>query len=197
MTGQMTGPVTGLCPVVTSRYSPAPRMKFAVNDIKATPKHAAYTEEVEELNQRLGRGVQDFQVPRGMDVDVEYYRAGLDLFFQGSLRGEIVGTCARCLEEYPFPLDRRFGFVLTPRAAAVDDSEAAEKDVARTTYEGEEVDLTPLVYEEALLALPTRPLCAETCRGLCPRCGANLNTAPCACPATGSEPRRGLVLRPK
>jgi uncharacterized protein len=172
-------------------------MKFAVNDIKATPKHAAYTEEVEELNQRLGRGVQDFQVPRGMDVDVEYYRAGLDLFFQGSLRGEIVGTCARCLEEYPFPLDRRFRFVLTPRVAAVDDSEAAEKDIARTTYEGDEVDLTPLVYEEALLALPTRPLCAETCRGLCPRCGANLNTAPCVCPATGSEPRRGLVLRPK
>jgi len=168
-------------------------MKIAISDIKATPQHLGYIEEVEELNQRLARGVRDFQVGRGMAVEVEYYRAGLDLFFQGTVRSEVVGSCARCLEEYPFPLDRRFAVVLTPRAAAgVAAGQLSAEELELSTYTGEEVDLTPLVYEETILALPTRPLCGEGCRGLCTRCGANLNQGPCGC-AQAAEP----VLHPR
>src|SRR5437773_12491708 len=83
-------------------------MKIALDDIKATPKELAYTEGVDELNARLDRGVHDYRVPRGLDVRVEFYRAGLDVFFNGSLHGEVVGTCARCLEEYAFGLDHPF-----------------------------------------------------------------------------------------
>ena len=98
------------------------------------------------------------------------------------MRSEVVGTCARCLEEYDFPLDRRFSFVLTPRAAAgVASGKLSVEELELSTYTGEEVDLTPLVYEETILALPTRPLCAESCQGLCVRCGANLNEGPCGC----------------
>src|SRR5438093_11987566 len=92
-------------------------MKIALDDIKATPKELAYTEGVEELNARLDRGVHDYRVPRGLDVRVEYYRAGLDVFFHGSLHGEVVGTCARCLEEYAFGLDQPFLFGHVPAAA--------------------------------------------------------------------------------
>ena len=42
-------------------------------------------------------------------------------------------------------------------------------------YEGEEVDLSPPLRERLLLALPTLPLCRDDCRGLCARCGADLN----------------------
>src|SRR5438552_16565703 len=93
-------------------------MKIALDDIKATPKELAYTEGVEELNARLDRGVLDYRVPRGLDVQAEYYRAGLDVFFHGSLRGQVVGTCARCLEEYAFALDHPVVSVLEPRSVA-------------------------------------------------------------------------------
>src|SRR5215510_11235049 len=93
-------------------------MKLALDDIKATPKELAYTEDVDELNARLGRGVRDYRVPAGLGVDVEYYRAGLEIFFQGTCRGEVLGTCSRCCEEYGFGLDQPFTFVLTPRTAA-------------------------------------------------------------------------------
>ena len=180
----MTEAAAALCrrfPPGYSDFGPH-AMKITVSDIKAEPQHLSYVEEVEELNQRLGRGVRDFQVAPGMDVDVEYYRAGLDLFFEGTVRGEVVGSCARCLEEYPFSLDRRFAFVLTPRVAAgVAKGELSVEELELATYTGEEVDLTPLVYEETILALPTRALCGEGCRGLCQRCGANLNEGPCGC----------------
>ena len=105
----------------------------------------------------------------------------------------------------PLPL------VLVRRAAAAAPRAGLlrEEDIGLAYYEGEEIDLTPLVHEQALLALPTRPLCTEGCRGLCPRCGTNLNAGPCGCPAgprdgpswprcrrcCGSADRRLLIRR--
>ncbi len=169
-------------------------MKIAIDDIKASPKELSYTEDVDELNARLGRGVRDYRLPAGPEVDVEYYRAGLDIFFQGDLHADVLGRCSRCAEEYTFGLDQPFTFVLTPRAA--NDAAAGElsaDDLAFSYYEGEEIDLTPLVQEQIILALPTRPLCGEECRGLCPRCGANLNSGPCGCPAPAGDPRLAVL----
>jgi DUF177 domain-containing protein len=169
-------------------------MKIALEDIKDTPKELRYTEEVEELNARLDRGVRDYRVPAGLAVDVEYYRAGLDVFFRGSLHGQVLGTCARCLEDYTFGLDHPFVFVLSPRAAAVTEpARLSSDDLALSYYEGEEIDLTPLMHEQMILALPTRPLCGEACRGLCPRCGANLNAGACGCPAAPADPRLAVL----
>jgi uncharacterized protein len=169
-------------------------MKIALDDIKATPKELSYREDVDELNVRLSRGTQDYRLPAALGVDLEYYRAGLELFFEGALRGDVVGTCARCLDEYTFALDQAFRFVLTPRAAAADEPAAlSADDLMLSYYEGDEVDLTPLVYEQAILALPTRPLCREGCEGLCPRCGANRNQGACGCPATTPDPRLAVL----
>lgn len=169
-------------------------MKIAIDDIKATPKQLSYTENVDELNARLDRGTRDYRVPAGLGVDVEYYRAGLDLFFRGALHGEVLGTCARCVEEYTFGLDQPFSFVLTPRAAATTGPAALSvDDLMLSSYAGDEVELTPLVYEQAILALPTRPLCRDTCRGLCSRCGDNLNLGPCGCPAAPDDPRLAVL----
>ena len=166
-------------------------MKIAIDDVKATPKELRYTEDVAELNSRLGRGVRDYRLPHGFDVETEFYRSGLDVFFRGELHGKVVGTCARCLEEYPFDLDHPFVFVLTPRAAAGREPAGLKSadDLALSYYEGDEIELTPLVYEQTILALPTRPLCADDCRGLCSRCGTNLNGGPCGCPAAPPDSR--------
>ena len=176
----------------------APRglpMKIAIDDIKASPTELSYSEDVAELNARLGRGgMRDWHLPAGLDVGVTHSRAGLELFFHGTLHAQVVGSCARCLEEYAFDLDHPFAFVLMPRSAA--DAHAAAlsaEDMALSHYEGDEVDLTPLVHEQAILALPTRPLCDEGCRGLCPRCGANLNAGPCNCPAEPADGRLAVL----
>jgi DUF177 domain-containing protein len=169
-------------------------MKIAVDDIKASPKELSYTEDVDELNARLGRGVRDYRVAAGLGVDVEYYRAGLDVFFRGALHGQVLGSCSRCLEEYTFGLDHPFAFVLVPRVAAgAESAELSDDDMALSYYQGEEIDLTPLVHEQTILALPTRPLCTEECRGLCSRCGANLNSGPCGCPAVPADPRLAVL----
>ncbi len=52
----------------------------------------------------------------------------------------------------------------------------------------EEVDLTPEIREDILLAMPARFKCSEECKGLCPGCGVNLNTEKCRC---GTKRKKG------
>ena len=47
--------------------------------------------------------------------------------------------------------------------------------------EGDELDLCDLLETSFILNLESRFLCREDCRGLCPRCGADLNLGPCGC----------------
>ncbi len=56
-----------------------------------------------------------------------------------------------------------------------------------------QIDLTPMVREEVLLALPAAPLCRDDCPGLCATCGADLAAGPCAC-ATAERDERWAVL---
>jgi uncharacterized protein len=169
-------------------------MKIQVADITEAAKELSYGEDVGELNARLERGVRDYRVTEPIQVDLSHYRTGEDLIFAGAMRAAIQGVCARCLEEYGFTIDRGFRFVLSPRSTlGVDERELSADDLAFSFYEGKEIDLMPFVHEQAILALPTRPLCAEDCRGLCARCGANLNAGACGCPAT-EIPRLGAAL---
>lgn len=169
-------------------------MKISVDQIEESAKQLSYVEDVAALDRALGSGAHDFAFPEGVGVDLEYYRAGLDVFFTGALRTAVRGTCARCLEEYDFTLDAPMTLVLTPRAAAVDEpGELRSDDLGISYYEGDEIDVSALVHEQTILALPTRPLCAESCRGLCPHCGANLNTDPCGCSVTTTDPRLAVL----
>jgi uncharacterized protein len=90
-------------------------------------------------------------------------------------------------------LEKEFSRVLVPRSDLPSEVELNEEDLDLSFYEGDSVDLTPLIQEELVLALPTRPLCRETCKGLCPQCGANLNQQVCGCiPAVG-DPRLAVL----
>ena len=56
-------------------------------------------------------------------------------------------------------------------------------------YASEEIDLSPFIREQVLLALPMCPLCEASCRGLCPSCGINLNDEACVCISPSGDPR--------
>ena len=165
-------------------------MKINVEEIKDTEKETAFVEGVSEINEALATtGVVDYQFQAPVPVELRDYRLGDDLFFHGRFDGTVTGTCARCLADYPFPLKDDFTFVLKPAQGAEAEEESAEEDLSLSFYEGDEVDLSPLLRESMMLSLPTRPLCADDCRGLCPRCGANKNTTDCGCRDDWADPR--------
>jgi uncharacterized protein len=169
-------------------------MKLNAHEIEEVAKELVYEESTDSLNGLLLHGqVCDFEFPATAAVRLDYYRAGQELFFQGHIEGAVVGHCARCLEEYTFDLGKDFFVVLTPKAELPSDVELSDDDLDLSFYAGDQVDLSPLVREQIILALPTRPLCRDDCRGLCATCGANLNTQVCACAAVSTDPRLAVL----
>ena len=170
-------------------------MKIPVDDIPQSPKEINFSESIGELNEAYAKGsTADFHFPSFLDVDLVYYRSGREIFFQGALHGDLEGCCSRCLKNFRFALRKNFDFVLSPDATKSDRkvAELSREDLGLSTYSTEEINLTPLIREQVMLALPTRPLCEEGCRGLCDGCGADLNHEQCSCSAASEDPRLAI-----
>jgi len=172
-----------------------PLMKISVDEIPQSPKEIKFSESVEELNEIYRRSNnRDFGFPSSLEVDLTYYRSGPDIFFSGRFQGMFRGCCARCLENYSFSLNRHFDFVLTPDPAKAERraEELRRDELGLSYYSSDEINLEPLIAEQVMLALPTRALCSDKCRGLCANCGANLNGETCACFAPDGDPRMAI-----
>jgi uncharacterized protein len=105
-------------------------------------------------------------------------------YWHGSLRTEVAGECSRCLTPVTAPVAAKIGALFSQEAVAPDDP-----DTYPVARDATSIDVRVAVREELILALPQYLLCREDCRGLCPRCGKDLNAGPCGCEAHGSDSR--------
>ena len=170
-------------------------MIISIDEIPQTPKEIAFSESVEELNKIYSQSSnREFGFPASLEVELRYYRAAADLFFDGRISGELRAVCGRCAEDYLFRMDQPFEFVLIPDPAKVERKaeELHRDDLGLSYYSGDEIDLAPLIAEQVILALPTQSLCAENCRGLCASCGTNLNLESCSCASPKGDPRMAV-----
>jgi uncharacterized protein len=170
-------------------------VKLRIDDITADVREIAFPEPEREINRVLGQGpIQDYRLEGPVNVSLSYYRAGTDVFLMGEIGAVATAACARCAEEFRIAKERAFRCVLSPKAAGYDaETDLRADDLEFSLYEGDEVDLTPLIREQVILALVERPLCREDCRGLCPHCGANLNQSACACQDEARDPRLAVL----
>ena len=98
------------------------------------------------------------------------------LMMEGQVRTTIHGICDRCAgsfdREVTFPID-----VVLVTELANEENE----DEWVFPLEGDSADLDDIVRTVFVLNLDSKLLCKEDCKGLCPRCGKNLNNGPCNC----------------
>jgi len=106
-----------------------------------------------------------------------------DIRVVGDFSTQLELRCARCLEPVLRDVAGDFDLVYRPLGADKGMEErsirGAEADIAY--YQGEGLLLEDLLREQVLLAMPLKAVCSEACKGLCPRCGKNLNVEACAC----------------
>ena len=121
---------------------------------------------------------------------------GRTVSLTGRVHTVVRQTCGACLQPFSEPLEcaihEEFGAVRTPAPqAGTARAEVAlgEEDFVVPIGPDDSIDLSEIVRQHLLLALPISPRCREGCRGLCPSCGADLNAGPCACPQDTVDPR--------
>jgi uncharacterized protein len=111
---------------------------------------------------------------------------------QGTIEASVEMRCDRCLAPVVVPVNTDFDVAYIPAVADTVDAEATElqeDDLNFAVYEGDSLDIDELAREQLLLALPLRQLCREDCKGLCPRCGGDLNAQTCDCEQQNVDPR--------
>jgi uncharacterized protein len=127
-----------------------------------------------------------------LDGSVQMIRTADGILVLGQLHTSLELICARCLDPFAkaikFEVEEEFRPTIDIYSGAklpmVEDDEAATR-----IDEHHEIDLTEVVRQDLLLALPTRSICRSKCLGLCPTCGKNLNQGPCDCTHAESDPR--------
>jgi uncharacterized protein len=152
----------------------------------------------EELTLPEGVGGEDAVSFLPVQLTGTLRRWGLGYSLQGHIAGEGRLRCVRCLSEFVFRFQEAFSLQLQPLAQAPQEEEVqlSRKDLDVRFYLEPVLDLPELAGEQVELLLPMKPLCREDCRGLCSRCGADLNLGPCGCPRQVDERWQALAHLP-
>jgi uncharacterized protein len=124
-------------------------------------------------------------------------RSGRGVLISGSFSGGVVLVCSRCLDLFPFQAHDDFHLYSETSAQGQLDEERALTDAELdvTYLEQGRINTDHLLRENILLSLPVQPLCREDCRGLCLRCGANLNQGACGCTEARVDPRLQILRK--
>ena len=131
-------------------------MKVRLSDIPEEGLTA--TEALDPVRMNLDTADLKFTAPVG--VTAAFQKQQDTVWVEVGVEGETERTCARCLEQFGSPYGSQFHL----------DYSVEDKL---------ELDITDDLRQEILLSYPVRFLCREDCRGLCPRCGTNLNERSC------------------
>lgn len=160
-------------------------MKIRVEDVKK--KRVDLTEEepaehyptLMEVEQN-GEAAFTAPVRTGLSAIWEYGHVRVT----GKVETAVRVSCSRCLEDYELPLSSEFTIFYSEAKAGEEmdeEVELSDEELISASYSGDEIDVEPEIAEQVLLEIPYKPLCTESCKGLCSNCGANLNEGECGC----------------
>lgn len=126
-------------------------------------------------------------------TEVSLYEEGENVFVRGTLRGWLEVACSRCVGRARVAVDEALQVTYMPTAAIPEETEREvdleEDDLELYPFDGESIDLQPLLRDQLVLSVPFAPVCDEACRGLCPECGGDLNNVDCGCEREVIDPR--------
>jgi uncharacterized protein len=136
--------------------------------------------------QRAGDENMTFLAP--IEYELAITKSGDDLWVRGPVRARLSSACDRCLEVFAFSVESELDIELIPKGKgpAAAEVELAPEEMNVYYFEGDEIELDPYVFEEVMVNIPIKALCSESCQGLCPVCGKNLNLGECRCEKAGA-----------
>ncbi len=113
-----------------------------------------------------------------------FRRSRGDVVFRGTIEASVSLLCSRCATPVPLPVSGSCHRIYRkgPVGQPASEGEIDEEDLALTPFDGFRIDLAETAREAIYLLVPLKPLCRESCAGLCPRCGTNRNVVSCDCP---------------
>jgi uncharacterized protein len=178
-------------------------MRVNIDEIKEAGLRRSWDVSREAIDEMVQGDRAGFRARASAHVDVRLQKIERRVLVEAHAKAQLSVPCGRCLAPVPVDLPVDFEMTLVPADEYGVEPEAMERDrdqgavsgsfeaqeAEEDVYTGKVIDLDPLVREQLLLALPGYPVCRESCKGLCPVCGANLNERDCGCERKPPDPR--------
>lgn len=117
-------------------------------------------------------------------IDLDYRQASGTFHFHGVVEGTLATECQRCLDAMTARVAGEFDLMVRRGEHGGESSD----DMVVLPLHEHTVDLAPRIRETVVLNMPMVIVCSESCRGLCPACGVNLNRESCEC-SRDADPR--------
>ncbi|MBE6742163.1 MAG: DUF177 domain-containing protein [Ruminococcaceae bacterium] len=152
-----------------------------------------FDNEVIEIDTRIS--LDDFEystykpLKNGAEVKGRAYCKADVVYLDLSISFDFFGVCDRCAEDF----ERNYSFNINKIVVQKLENEDDDFDDF-VIVENNLFDLDDYVYQEIQLYLPQKMLCSEDCKGLCPKCGKNLNKGKCSCEKE-VDPRMAALLQ--
>jgi uncharacterized protein len=124
-------------------------------------------------------------------VDIEVLKSGPRVKISGRVSTKAELVCSRCLESFGFGVDAEYELLYLPAGDCFEEENARlKKDELSVIYYTEPViNLYDDIRQTIHLSIPFKPVCSESCLGLCPSCGVNLNLESCGCERAAVNPQ--------
>lgn len=124
-------------------------------------------------------GKEVLGLPEGLSYDLLLTNTGEGVLLSGTVHAAVQGSCARCLKTVTEEVEADVeGYYVFEQVEEVDGY--ATDEFALVDEEGN-VDVAGPMEGALVYGTPYIMLCSPDCKGLCPRCGADLNSGPCGC----------------
>lgn len=136
----------------------------------------------------------EYRFNEPLTYSLQISNTGGALYVGGTVEGDALVECARCLEDASYHLQGEVEgyFLISGSERELTEEEEDEYDILP---EDHRIDLEPLLRAALVLELPYSPLCSDDCKGICPQCGANLNKETCSCkPDESFEPKNPFEI---
>ncbi|MBI5599668.1 MAG: DUF177 domain-containing protein [Deltaproteobacteria bacterium] len=154
-------------------------MKIKIDEITEEGLTLEVTEEGKKLQEL--KSVERFSIIAPLKGSIGIKRSGVFIDIEGTVSTAASLQCSRCLKKFDFKIASGFTNRLELGSPRAKEKELSREEMDITFFQGEELDTFDILMEQVSLELPIKPLCREDCKGLCHRCGADLNEGPCAC----------------
>ena len=157
-----------------------------VNQIPEEGKEVALKVDVKKANKYFSLlKNSDFSATSDVEGKVRVWSKDGMVIVEGEVSVELDLTCSRCLTHFRYPVYHHFRSIYSPfhEMCKVEDLELKPYDMDVSIYNGIDLDLDNVLFEQVFLGMPAQVLCRPDCKGLCPVCGVNLNLETCQCDA--------------
>jgi uncharacterized protein len=168
-------------------------MRFNVAQLLKSPAGASREYDLDEDITGLDK---DLDATKPLVGRVKLLRTGTGILVTGRPSSEVRVPCRRCLLPAVVPVHLELEEEFRPSidmATGIELPLGDGEDAATRTDEHHILDLTEVVRQGLLLALPMSAVCRPGCKGLCPSCGTNLNESMCACEPEHEDPRLAVL----